>query len=311
MNSRRFFVSQMETPIVSLDIDPLPAAPSMQRCGAGPSSSLVNPFLKWAGGKRRLLPHLLNAVAAAQPFRAYHEPFLGGAALYFALQDHGLLAHGARLSDSNAELIRSFACVRDRADALIVTLKELATRHSESFYYETREFMPADPVECAARFIYLNKTSYNGLYRVNRAGKFNVPFGRYTNPTICDKARLRACSEALQGAELAVADFEAVLDHARPGDLVYFDPPYAPTSRTANFTNYTPGGFGTADQQRLAHVFRELTARGVKAILSNSATEQVQPLYNGFPSQIVHSPRAINSNATGRGKVAEWIIRNF
>jgi len=167
--------------------------------------------------------------------------------------------------------------------------------------------------ERAARMVYLNKTGYNGLYRVNRKGKFNVPFGRYKRPKVCDADNLRAGSEALQDAEIACASFESVLDRAVPGDLVYFDPPYVPLSRTASFTAYQAGGFGQEEQGRLRDVCLALTRRGIKVMLSNSATEVVRELYAGpaFTISEVRAKRSINSNAARRGKLAEWIVTNY
>jgi DNA adenine methylase len=266
----------------------------------------ARPFLKWAGGKGRLLGQLLPRIPRAyDPARhVYFEPFVGGAAMFF-----GLRPRRAVLTDVNRELVDCYRAVRDDVEGVVRALG--AHRYETAHYYRTREVEPASlvPAERAARTIFLNKTGYNGLYRVNKAGKFNVPIGRYTNPLVCDAANLRACSQALQGVKLEVRDFEDVLARARANDLVYFDPPYVPLSDTADFTAYAAGGFGVAEQERLASVFRELARRGVHAILSNSDTTAVRRLYAGFRIDRVLVARAINSRPSRRGKVGEVVVR--
>lgn len=266
------------------------------------------PFLKWAGGKTQLLGPLLAHVDRLSPFGAYHEPFLGGGALYFELVASGRLGGAARLSDANPALVTVYEVVRDDVEALIVRLREHAARHDEAHYYAVRAEAPSERVEQAARFIYLNKTCFNGLYRENAAGRFNVPIGRYTNPAICDEPVLRAASAALRGAVVAHRGFAAVLDVARPGDLVYFDPPYVPLSATASFTRYARDDFGDTDQVALAAVFRALAARGVKVLLSNSMTPRVRELYAGFSVDTVLASRAVNSRGGGRGAVEEALV---
>jgi DNA adenine methylase len=165
--------------------------------------------------------------------------------------------------------------------------------------------------ERAARTIFLNKTGFNGLYRVNAAGKFNVPFGRYTNPQFCDEDNLRSCSLALQGVAIRVQNFEAVVRDAKPGDFVYFDPPYVPVSETSDFTSYVAGGFSWKQHEKLADVFRQLSHSGVYAMLSNSDTQAVRDLYVGFSLHEVHATRSVNSDATRRGRVSEVVIRNY
>lgn len=263
----------------------------------------AGPFLKWAGGKRQLLPHLLEQ--APDAFGTYHEPFVGGGALFFALGPER-----AVLSDLNERLIRTYAAVRDDVEAVIERLAGYP--HEREFFDRLRaaEIDSGSDVDVAAWLIYLNKTAYNGLYRVNRMGRFNAPFGRYENPNICDAEALRACSAALAGSQLHHEDFAAVLGRAAAGDFVYFDPPYAPLSLTANFTNYTHHGFSAHDQVRLRDVARELKARGVRVMLSNSNAEHVRALYaDGFTTVEVAATRLINSRADRRGHVTELILR--
>jgi DNA adenine methylase len=271
---------------------------------------LPRPFLKWAGGKTQLIEPLLGYAPSA--FGHYFEPFAGSGAFFFRLYREGRL-RGAQLSDSNAELIDTYTAVRDRAEEVIALLAGYP--HSQEFYYALRAVDPAAlalPAR-AARMIYLNKTGYNGLYRVNRQGRFNVPFGRYKSPRTCDPDNLRAVSAALQGVDIRCAPFETVLDWARPGDLVYFDPPYAPLSATAYFTAYQAHGFSSADQARLRDVCAELARRGVYGMLSNSDTELIRSLYEGVPFVLhrVQATRAINSDASRRGKITELIITGY
>ncbi|MFQ5896296.1 MAG: DNA adenine methylase, partial [Nitrospinota bacterium] len=222
-------------------------------------------------------------------FHAYHEPFLGGGAVFFHLRPRR-----AFLSDSNAELIGCYRTVRDRVEELIRALSR--HRYEREHFYEVRSQAPEslDEVERAARFIFLNKSCYNGLYRVNRRGLFNVPFGRYAKPTLCDARGLRTASRALRGVTLFAEDFEGCLPRVRPGDFVYFDPPYLPLSPTSQFTSYTEGGFSLAEQKRLAGLFRALDARGALLLLSNSDSQRVRELYAGYRLEVVKAPRAIN-----------------
>lgn len=278
--------------------------------------TMARPFIKWAGGKTQLLPELLPRVPAN--FRHYHEPFIGSAALFFQLHALGRLRHGATLSDWNPALIEVYRVVRDDVEALIAALHEHAAHATDSeYFYRVRSWDRAvdwpqrSPVERAARMIYLNKTCFNGLHRVNRQGYFNVPFGRYHNPTICDAPNLRAASRALHGVDLLVGDFSEVLKRVAANDLVYFDPPYLPLSPTSSFTAYTRDAFDVAQHQRLAQVFAELSERGCTILLSNSATPLVHELYKPFHVAEVGARRAINSNAAKRGSVREVIVTNY
>ncbi len=264
------------------------------------------PFIKWVGGKSRLAAELL-ARAPCQ-FKRYHEPFVGGAALFFRLRPTSAL-----LTDLNADLVDCYRAVKTEVDAVIAALAPHRARHDEAYFYQTRARWNAARhelplAERAALFVYLNKTCYNGLFRVNRSGEFNVPAGRYTNPAILDEAGLRAASRALKRVTLAAAPYHAVLDRARAGDFVYFDPPYVPLTATANFTSYTAGSFGADEQARLADVFRRLVKRGCHLLLSNSDTPLVRELYAGFRIDRVLCARGVNRDPSKRGAVAEVIV---
>jgi DNA adenine methylase len=264
-------------------------------------SAPPRPFLKWAGGKGQLLGELRSLVPDLRG--RYFEPFLGGGALFF-----DLLPKRGVLSDVNAEIVGCYVAVRDQVEELIRILKK--HRYDPDHYYAVRDKDPAElsPVERAARTIFLNKTGFNGLYRVNRSGKFNVPFGRYRKPLICDEQNLRACSAALAKVELTVCDFETSAMRAKKGDFVYFDPPYVPLSRTSTFTAYAPGGFDHVSQKRLAKVFGMLARRGVHVLLSNSDVPEVRELYGTYQIEIVRAARSINSKATRRGPVSEVLV---
>ncbi len=278
---------------------------------------MARPFLKWAGGKAKLAPRILAAAPLA--FRTYVEPFAGAGAVFFAVAGE---RPGARaiLNDANPDLIEAFTVLRDSPEALSEALAELSAAYLASepdarrdLYYATRASEPPDVASRTARFIFLNKTCYNGLFRVNARGGFNVPHGRYKTPRILDEALLAACSAALQRAELRCEDFAATCAAARPGDFVYLDPPYHPLTPTANFTGYTRADFGRADQLRLKAAFEDLTRRGVAAMLSNSDHEFVRSLYGGAGYRIdeVTMSRAINSKGAGRKPIGELLIDNF
>lgn len=267
----------------------------------------ARPFLKWAGGKGRLL-------AQYQPyfpsdFVTYFEPFLGGAAVFFHLSPAR-----AVLTDINSELINLYCCVRDQVEAVIERLAEHKAQHCETYYYQVRALPKSQtlsPVERAARIIYLNKTCFNGLYRENSLGQFNVPVGRYRNPQIYNPDLLRQVAQTLVGAEIEMRPFQAVLDVATPADFVYFDPPYQPLSATSRFTAYSRFDFSEADQVSLAAVFAQLSARGVRAMLSNSDCEFVRDLYTGFRLVPIEAGRAINSRADRRGKISEVLVLSW
>lgn len=278
--------------------------PSVPPTGA----RVLRPFLKWVGGKRQLLEQF--APLLPERIKSYHEPFVGGAALFFELRSQ---APGlpATLSDVNGELVDCYVAVRDCVDDVLGALAR--HKHDSDWYYEVRAQRPADlPLpERAARTIFLNKCGYNGLFRVNKSGQFNVPFGRYDNPNFLDEPNLRACSEALAGVAITQGDFSTVMARAKKGDFVYFDPPYVPVSRTADFTAYVAGGFGDEEQRSLADVFARLAKRGVDVMLSNSDTDFVHELYAGFDIQKVSAGRSVNSKGSGRGKLSEVLVRSY
>lgn len=273
----------------------------------------AGPFLKWAGGKQQLLAQLEPLFPSA--LRNYYEPFVGSAAVFFQLRRSGRLGNGVHLSDNNPDLVNAYAKVRDHVEEIIPLLEAHERLHCREHYYRVRHQDRTEgalsPIEAAARLIYLNRTCYNGLYRVNSRGQFNVPMGSYHNPRILFAEELRAASAALQGVELAVREFEEVVRVAGPGDFVYFDPPYDPVSRTASFTAYTAGSFGDDDQQRLANVFARLTEKGCRCMLSNSHTPFTLALYQDFRVETVRAKRAINSKGGGRGEVDEVVVLNY
>jgi len=273
--------------------------------------AIPRPFLKWAGGKGQLLGELVARVDAVGEYGRYHEPFIGGGALFFDMVRTGRLGARATLSDSNPNLIDAYWGVKKDVASVIRLLLAHQSRHSKEYYYKVRGNVPEDRLKRAARVIYLNKTCYNGLYRENRKGEFNVPCGRYSNPTICDEENLRAVARALKRATIETRHFAKVLDRAQAGDLVYFDPPYHPVSKTASFTSYEKNGFGEPSQRHVADVFRQLDRMGVKLILSNSMTPLVRELYRGFRIEQVFAKRPVNSRADRRGKVREALVRNF
>jgi DNA adenine methylase len=260
------------------------------------------------GGKRQLLAELSRRLP--KDLNRYHEPFLGGGALFFDLAGQGKIRR-AFLSDANAELVNAYVVVRDSVEELI---RELGRqKHSETEFYRIRSLEPKalSPVERATRLIYLNKTCYNGLYRVNSKGHFNAPFGRYKNPKICDAENLRACSKVLQKAEIDCRPFEGVLKCARRGDFAYFDPPYHPVSRTSNFAGYARGGFGESDHEKLRDVFSTLADKGCRALLSNSFSPFTRKLFSRWKIETVIASRAVNSKSSGRGPVKEILVRNY
>jgi len=271
---------------------------------------MPRPFLKWAGGKSQLVERLLEL--CPQNFRNYHEPFLGGGALFFALKRAGRL-EGKRvfLSDINGELIATWRAIQNNVQAVISHLQK--HRYQHDYYYAVRALDPQTlpPDELAARMIFLNRTGFNGLYRVNSRGQFNVPFGRYKNPLICDRENLEAVFGALQGVEISQESFEKVLERTAEGDLVYFDPPYVPLSKTANFVGYCSDGFDLAAQERLAEVFEELSRRLVYVMLSNSDTEWVRKRYRTFRLITVPASRSVNSRPDRRGPVNELVVLSY
>lgn len=267
------------------------------------------PFLKYCGGKTQLLPELRARVPGK--YGTYCEPFVGGGALFFALQPRR-----AVLSDANVELVDAYLAVRDRVSELVEILGDLAGRHSAEQYAAVRRQVPRDLGEAAraARTIYLNKTCFNGLYRVNARGEFNVPMGRQKKPlapgSICDEANLRACSEVLQRTDVRAADFRQVVMGLRRGDFAYLDPPYQPTSKTSNFTRYTARGFKEADHGALLQALEWCRATGIKFLLSQAGLPATREAYEaaGMRVDVVRAPRRVNSKGSRRGRVDELLI---
>lgn len=272
------------------------------------------PFLKWAGGKSQLLAQFEPLYPPRPTVARYVEPFVGSGAVYFDVRCR-LRPRRAILADGNAALIDAYRGVRDHVEQVIRLLRRHKEAHSERRYYEVRSQRPdrLSPAARAARLIYLNKTCFNGLYRVNSRGEFNVPIGRYVAPAILDETNLRAAAAALAGAELKAAHFSEAASYARAGDFVYCDPPYHPLSATSHFTSYTEGAFGPADQEELARVARALHAKGCLVMLSNSECDFIRDLYRdpAFKIHVVHARRSINSKAERRGRIREVVILNY
>ncbi|BAY76921.1 DNA adenine methylase [Nostoc linckia NIES-25] len=272
-----------------------------------PKETSPRPFLKWAGGKSRLIQQYIPYFP--KNYQNYYEPFLGGGAVFFYLQPNKAI-----LTDINAELINTYCCVRDNVDKLILLLKEHKERHNRDYYYTVRNNSGGTDLEKAARLIYLNKTCFNGLYRVNSQGNFNVPLGRYENPNICPEDLLRVASTALSQAKIQQADFTEVLSHATSSDdFVFFDPPYHPISETSYFTSYSSNSFTKKDQELLRDTCAELASRSVKVMVCNSDSEFIKKIYKdiNFETHTIKAARSINSNIKNRGAIDELLITSF
>ena len=272
------------------------------------SNQITYPIVKWVGGKRQLLFELLKNLP--KTYNRYFEPFIGGGALFFELQPDN-----AYISDMNEELINLYSVVRDSVDELIEDLSKHEI--SKEYFLEirnidrTEEYSKLSNVERASRFIYLNRTCFNGMYRVNSKGEFNVPFGNYKNPRIIDENNLLNCSELLKKTEIKCTDFSEIIHKVQKGDFVYFDPPYVPLNETSSFTSYTKDGFDIDMQFKLREVCDELDSMGVKFMLSNSDTKLVNELYANYEIKKVFASRQINANAAGRGKITEVLVKNY
>jgi DNA adenine methylase len=263
------------------------------------------PFLKWAGGKGQLIQQYEPYFP--KYFDTYHEPFLGGGAIFFYL-----LPKYAILTDINPELVNVYRCIRDYAEQVIQLLLDHQHRHCKEYYYYVRSNPSSSDIERAARLIYLNRTCFNGLYRENSQGKFNVPIGRYKDPKICNLELLHSASIALKLAKITVHPFDAILEVAKTSrDFVYFDPPYYPISPTSSFTAYNRYSFSQIDQIRLRDTFAKLADRGVKVMLSNSDCPFIRNLYQEFNLHTITAARAINSNAQKRGKITEVLVTSY
>jgi DNA adenine methylase len=269
-------------------------------------------FLKWAGGKLQLIEQFENLFP--HNFRNYYEPFVGSGAVFFYVKSK-LKPDKVILSDTNEELINCFVVVKDRPSELVELLLNHRKKHSKEYYYEVRsiESNTLDSVNRAARLIYLNKTCFNGLYRVNSKGQFNVPFGDHKNPSIFDKNTLFQASQLLQDVHLQVMTFEKVLDFVEKDDFVYFDPPYIPLSKTSSFTRYSKSDFSTREQKRLSEVFEILDSRGCFVMLCNSDHALTRELYGAYEKNIVRvrAKRMINSVGSKRGAINEVVVTNY
>lgn len=268
----------------------------------------AGPFLKWAGGKTQLLSEILPRFP--ERVRTYYEPFIGGGAVFFAMA-RARRFERAVISDGNPALVEAYRVVRDEVDGLLEALAEHQVHaRDEDYYYEVRaqETDALTPVARAARLIFMNKTCFNGLYRVNRSGRFNVPFGRYKNPKVRNEPLLRACSEALQSVDILCADFREIAKLARSGDGIYFDPPYVPLSSTSSFCNYAKSPFGPKEHTDLADAYAACCRRGAHSVLSNSDCPETRAIYKDLEVQSVLATRAINSVASKRGAISELLV---
>ena len=268
--------------------------------------SKATPFLKWAGGKRNIMQQLTAKLP--DTFNNYYEPFAGGGALFFELQPQ---LNKAFLSDTNPDLINTYTIIKNDVSELLKLLQQHQNNHSEDYYYRIRSQHDLhQPLEIAARMIYLNKTCFNGLWRVNRKGQFNVAFGKYANPAIVQESNLRACAAALQYASITCNDYSTIQPKA--GDFVYIDPPYHLVNEMS-FTAYTKAGFTANDQAKLAAFCTQLHSQGVKLMISNSNTDYIKHLYSAatFNISTVTAPRFVNCKASGRKPVEELLITNY
>jgi DNA adenine methylase len=271
---------------------------------------MSEPFLKWAGGKRYLLNEILKRLPSQ--IERYYEPMVGAGAVFFELANRKRFKK-AKISDVNEDLIITYKAIRDNASDVLMYLNQLEREHfsrnSEKYYYKIRDLnkWDLDKPQTAARMIYLNKTCFNGLYRVNQAGKFNVPYGNYKNPTICNPKALIQASKALQKVSIVLQDFEEAIVNITSEDAVYFDPPYWPVKQGA-FTSYTDAGFDSSDQKRLADLAQKLKKIGIFALFSNADVLPVRQLYKGLNIDKILVPRRINADGKGRGKITELLI---
>lgn len=272
------------------------------------------PFLKWVGGKRQLLPQLDKYFPMA--FESYFEPFLGGGAVYFHLAPVT-----GYINDINKALASSYKNIRNDVNSLIPILEEIEQEYlpldedpRKEYYYERRaeyNLEAPDTLRKTALLIFLNRTCFNGLYRENKSGGFNVPFGRQKNPTICDKQNLYSVSKALKYVKVLSGSYENAVKTAKKGDFIYLDPPYDPLNTTSSFTSYSVDDFTKDDQRRLKEVIDELTTRGCYVALSNSDTPFMRELYKDYRQETLSASRSINANAKGRGKITELLVLNY
>lgn len=275
-------------------------------------NKLVTPFVKWVGGKRQLMPLITAQLPKNIRELQYIEPFVGGGAVLFHLQPEN-----AVINDFNEELINVYKVIKNNLEELIIDLKK--HQNSAEYFYDIRgldrtdSFEKLTSIQRASRIIYLNKTCFNGLYRVNSAGEFNSPFGRYKNPNIVNEPTLRAVNKFLNRNNIQIisGDYSSVLDKVDKKSFVYLDPPYHPISETSNFTGYVQGGWNVCDQIRLREACDKLTERGVKFLLSNSSAQFIKEQYKNYNISIVKATRSINSNGSERGEIDEVLIKNY
>ncbi len=274
------------------------------------------PFIKWVGGKRGLLSQILPLIP--KKFNNYFEPFVGGGALFFELYSLGLLKNKSiYLFDINSELINAYNMVKNNPTLLINELEIFKEKHSKEFYYEVRawdrenNYLEIDELLRATRFIYLNKTCFNGLYRVNKKNQHNVPIGNYKNPNICNSEVIYNASEALRNAKIINASYKNVLKYASKDDFVYFDPPYYPLTETSSFTSYSEHEFLENEQFELFELFDALSEKNVNVLHSNSDTKFIKDLYARYEINEIQANRFINSKSSGRGKINEVLIRSI
>ena len=275
-----------------------------------PGIIMADPILKWAGGKRQLIPEILGLFPSNYRDLVYHEPFVGSGAIFFQVKPRR-----GSINDINSDLVNFFKVVRDNPEGLIHKASEYS--YDKEVYYTLRDRYNEEELsdlERASLFLYFNKTGFNGLYRVNSKGKFNVPFGRYTNPTIVPETKIRHSSTLLKDIDILNTDFTYIVEYANEGDLCYFDPPYEPVSDTAYFTSYSAEGFDLSEQTRLRDTCVKLHDKGVYFVLSNSHVKQIVDMYSehtGFTIKVVEARRSINSKADKRGPVKEILVTNI
>lgn len=276
------------------------------------NNKLIAPFLKWVGGKRQLMPSIVELLPKNIKELNYIEPFIGGGAVLFHLQPKNAI-----INDFNDELINVYSVIKNNLNELIVDLKK--HENNADYFYQirsldrTEEFTSLTSIQRASRIIFLNKTCFNGLYRVNNSGEFNAPFGRYKNPNIVNEPTLKAVNKYLNSNNIILSsgDYEDVLTEINENSFVYLDPPYHPISENSNFTGYVQGGWDIFDQTRLRDTCNELNKKGVKFLLSNSSSPIIKDLYEEYKITTVKANRSINSNGADRGEVDEFLIRNY
>lgn len=292
-------------------IKSMPPTTNVRRTANSDADDKAKPFIQWVGGKREMIPQYKDFIP--QKFETYYEPFLGGGAMFFYLQ-----SEKAILSDNNTELIKTYEGVRDNPEEVIKILRELRSKHSKELYMKVRNidreiniFHKLNNAEIAARMIYLNQTGFNGLYRVNQKGQFNVPIGSSLNRLICDEHTIRNASKVLKKVKIEETDFENLLRAAKKDDFIYLDPPYYPVSVYSDFSRYTKEKFYKEDQVRLKKEFDRLDKLGCKVMLSNSDCQFIKDLYTGYDIHKVYSGRTLNCKKDKRGKISELLITNY